>query len=104
MLLAFRSVIAVLFRTSKLSLYIADKRSPHGWCEISDLSAKHVNEMKEGDYFKGALLAVVKSWYIINGLVNILVACKAVASIIIIFTYKYLFSPQKLSRTGFPVT
>ena len=49
----FRSVLAVLFRTNKLSLYIADKRSLYGWFEILDLTTKHVQEMKEGKYFKG---------------------------------------------------
>lgn len=47
-----RSVLALLFRTNKLLLYIADKRSLHGWCEIVDLSAKHADEMGKGNYFK----------------------------------------------------
>lgn len=32
-------------------MYIADKRSLHGWCEIIDLSAKHYEEMKTNEYF-----------------------------------------------------
>ena len=53
-----RSVLAILFRTNKLSLYIADKRSLHGWCEIVDLSEKHVEEMEKGDYFTGIVFII----------------------------------------------
>ncbi|XP_028417403.1 general transcription factor 3C polypeptide 4-like [Dendronephthya gigantea] len=47
-----RSVLAVLFRTNKLALYVADKQSPDGWCEIMDLSSRHFDEMKQGSFFK----------------------------------------------------
>ncbi|XP_046854609.1 general transcription factor 3C polypeptide 4-like isoform X2 [Xenia sp. Carnegie-2017] len=46
-----RSVLAVLFRTNKLSLYIADKQSLYGWFEVIDLNAKHLQEMKNNDFF-----------------------------------------------------